>query len=94
MTQKDNHSGNNNYFFFYGETKIEAPDESLSGSQLKALIKSAVAAFDPAHDLVLEGHGNEEDTVITDTLMVSLAYGHGEGGPKHFFSRPPANFGM
>lgn len=94
MTQKDDHSSNNHIFFFYQDTRIETLEDTLSGSQLKALIKTVVADFDPTHDLVLEGHGNEEDTVITDSVMISFAHGHGEGGPKHFFSRPPANFGM
>ncbi|MGL3111807.1 multiubiquitin domain-containing protein [Bradyrhizobium sp. BR 1432] len=80
-------------FFFYGQDKIVVDQEIPTGKQLKDVIKAHVPSFDPTHDLVLEGHGHDADRVIGDGDTVDLGRGHGEGGPKHFFSRPPTNFG-
>jgi hypothetical protein len=80
-------------FFFFDDDKIVAPKEVLTGAEIKALIKAKVPTFDPTHDLVLEGHGHDADSVIADGDSVDLGRGHGEGGPKHFFGRPPTNFG-
>lgn len=79
-------------FFFYKEHKIVAPKEMLTGAEIKALILQAVSSFDPTHTLVLEGHGNDEDHEIKDGDSISVAIGHGQGA-KHFFSKPPTNFG-
>ena len=77
--------------FFYLENEIEAPEENLRGSQIKSLIKVIVPTFDLAHELVLEGKGQDPDKPIGDDETVSVSHSH--GGPKHFFSRPPTNFG-
>lgn len=79
-------------FFFYKEHKITASKNILTGAEIKSLIQKDVPAFDPTHVLVLEGHGHEEDREIKDTDSVSVEIGHGEG-PKHFYSKPPTNFG-
>ena len=47
------------YFFFFGNTKIPNEKSELTGAEIKALIKDAVADFDTSHNLVLEGQGNE-----------------------------------
>jgi hypothetical protein len=78
--------------FRYGDTKIDADQEVLTGAQLKAAIKAKVPSFDESQDLVLEGHGNDADRVIGDADTVDLSHQH--GGPKNFFSRPPTNFGL
>jgi hypothetical protein len=80
-------------FFFYGEDKIVVPRATLTGREIKVAITAKVPAFDSAHDLVLEGHGHDADHVIGDDESIDLSRGHGEGGPKHFFSRPPTHFG-
>ncbi len=55
------------------------------------MIKAAVPAFDPQHELILEGHGHHPDKVIADTDTVSLEVG--ERPPvKHFFSKRPTSF--
>jgi len=79
-------------FFFYVGQKIVSKLDVATGAEIKAMIKAAVPAFDPTHILVLEGHGREEDRVIGDNDKVSLVVGHGHE-PKHFFSKPPTNFG-
>jgi hypothetical protein len=81
-----------NIFFFYVEAKIPTSHVSMTGAEIKALIHEKGPSFDVSHELVLEGHGSEEDKLIKDGDAVSLAHGHGEG-PKHFYSRPPTNFG-
>lgn len=83
---------NENLFFFYLETKIDAAKSPMTGAEIKAAVHEKVPSFDVSHELVQEGHGNEEDKLVKDGDSVSLAHGHGEG-PKHFFSRPPTNFG-
>lgn len=77
--------------FFYLEEKIEAPDENLTGAQIKALIKAVVPTFDLTHELVLEGKGRDPDKPVGDDETINVSHSH--GGPKHFFSRPPTNFG-
>jgi hypothetical protein len=83
-------------FFLYGsstgEIRIEVDHDTLTGAQIKTAIKANDPAFDPTHDLILEGQGHDADKVIADTDTVNLAIGHGQG-PKKFFSRPPTNFG-
>lgn len=82
-----------NSFFFYGEHKLPSAKDALTGTEIKTLIKEAVPSFDVSHTLILEGHGAEADREIKDGDVVSLGIGHGEG-PKHFFSKPPTNFGF
>ena len=79
-------------FFFYVGQRIVSKLDVATGAEIKAMIKAVVSAFDPTHILVLEGHGREEDRVIGDNDTVSLVVGHGHE-PKHFFSKPPTNFG-
>lgn len=79
-------------FFHYKGVKVDVSKEILTGAEIKAAIKASDPTFDLTHELVLEGHGQEADRVIADTETVSLARGHGEGA-KHFFSKPPTNFG-
>jgi hypothetical protein len=79
-------------FFFYLAEKIVSRTERATGAEIKGMIKVVVPAFDTTHTLVLEGQGNHEDRVIGDTETVSLEVGHGQG-PKHFYSKPPTNFG-
>jgi hypothetical protein len=81
-----------NIFFFYLETKIIATTKIMTGAEIKSAIKAVVPTLDLTHDLVLEGHGRDEDKLIRDDDKVDLSHGHGEG-PKHFFTRPPTNFG-
>ncbi|MGY4382264.1 hypothetical protein ACVWZ3_009903 [Bradyrhizobium sp. i1.3.6] len=53
-------------------------------------IKARVADWDPSHDLVLEGHGNDPDRIIADGESVPLDK---DKGPLRFSSAPKANFG-
>jgi hypothetical protein len=74
------------YRFFVNGVKYETDQRQLSGLQIKA----RVANWDPTHDLVLEGHGDEPDRVVADNEMVDLDVEH---GPRRFSSVPKANFG-
>lgn len=74
------------YFFFFGETKIESTLAALTGAQIKALIPG----FDQTHALVLEGVGHDPDETISDDKTLSL---NDKGRPLHFYSVPPATFG-
>jgi hypothetical protein len=79
-------------FFFYIGQKIISKLDLATGAEIKAMIKAVVPSFDPTHILVLEGHGREEDRVINDNEKVSLVVDH-DHIPKHFYSKPPTNFG-
>jgi hypothetical protein len=92
MSDEHEHKVHQDIFFFYIETKIEVDKSPMTGSEIKAAILLRVPSFDTSHELVEEGHGSEKDKLITDTDTVSLTHGHGEE-PKHFYSRPPTNFG-
>ena len=71
------------YEYFVDNAKYESDVSALTGAQIKAKIPN----FDPAYQLVLEGHGHDPDRVIGDSETVSLE-------PKpHFYTAPPANFG-
>jgi hypothetical protein len=74
------------YTFFGGREKYETDQSVLTGLQIKAKVPD----WDPSHDLVLEGHGDEPDRVIRDDESVSLEKAH---GPLRFSSVPKANFG-
>lgn len=74
------------YIFYVSAKKYETDQPSLTGLQIKALVPD----WDPAHDLVLEGHGNDPDRIIGDNESVQLEHGH---GPLRFSSAPKANFG-
>jgi hypothetical protein len=79
-------SKNEIYTFFVGGKKYETDQPALTGLQIKA----RVTDWDPAHDLVLEGHGNDPDRIIADDELVSLEK---DEGPLRFSSAPKANFG-
>ena len=80
------------FFFFFGSTRILNEKSELTGLEIKHLIKDVVPDFDVSHNLVLEGQKNEEDQVIRDDESVDLEIDE-ERGPRSFFSQPPANFG-
>jgi hypothetical protein len=80
-------------YFFYVAQRIESLREVATGAEIKAMIKAVVPAFDPSHILVLEGHGPHGDEVIKDDQEVSLKVGPHEPA-KHFYSKPPTNFGI
>ncbi|MEJ0011257.1 MAG: hypothetical protein WDM94_01260 [Bauldia sp.] len=80
------------YRFFFVEDKISSNLAVATGAQIKEMIKATVPAFDVSHELILEGHGAHADKAIADGESVSLEAG--QGHPiKHFFSKPPTNFG-
>lgn len=74
------------YAFFVNGKKYETEHRKLTGKQIKAM----VAGWDPTHDLVLEGHGDDPDRVIGDDEAVDLKTEHGH---RRFSSVPKANFG-
>src|SRR6266481_3225326 len=74
------------YTFFVGGKKYETDQPVLTGLQIKAKVPD----WEPSHDLVLEGHGDDPDRVIRDDEEVSLEKVH---GPLRFSSVPKANFG-
>lgn len=74
------------YVFFVNGKKYESERRKLTGKQIKAM----AVGWDPTHDLVLEGHGDEPDRVIGDDEVVDLKTEHGN---RRFSSVPKANFG-
>lgn len=90
QTSKDQGGGKpdkpQTYTFFVGREKFETDQPVLTGLQIKAKVPD----WDPSHDLVLEGHGDDPDRVIRDDEEVSLEKVH---GPLRFSAVPKANFG-
>jgi hypothetical protein len=84
--------GHDQDFFFFVAERINSSKDIATGLEIKEMIKVVVPAFDLSHTLVLEGHGHEQDRVISDGEQVSLEVDR-EHPPKHFFSKPPTNFG-
>lgn len=86
MTQSEH---NKTYFYFVGSEKYETELETVNG----AYVKSRIPNLPPGSGLQLDGEGNEPDLPFGDNDTVSLAIGHGSGGPRRFTVVPPANFG-
>lgn len=73
------------YHYFVNGTKYETGERTLTGQQIKA----SVPAWDPNHDLVLEGHGDAPDRSVGDDEAIDL-----DAKPaRRFSSVPKANFG-
>lgn len=79
-------------FFFINDNKVDTDQERMTGLQIKQAGHAVNAAIDVTQELVLEATGSGADEVIPDNKEVNLSHGHGQG-PKHFFTRPPTNFG-
>ncbi len=80
------------HFFFYVERKILSPVENASGADIKAMIKAVEPAFDLSQSLILEGQGHQADKVVADG-DVELLEVDKHHPAKHFYSKPPTNFG-
>lgn len=80
-------------FFLCNGKKVEVEAISLTGAEIKAEAKKVDEALNTLHDLILQAEGAGEDRQIGDDERVELTHGHSDGGPKHFFTRPPTNFG-
>ena len=74
------------YSYFVDDQKYDTDEPTITG----ALIKAKIPNFQAGYVLVLEGHGHEDDTPVTDTTVIDLASAHGH---PHLFLKPPANFG-
>jgi len=75
------------YDYFVDGEKFESDDANTTG----AIIKSRLPEAKRAYALYLESHGNDPDQLINDDTSVSLE--KAKGGPKRFYTVPPANFG-
>lgn len=73
------------YIYFVDSDKFESSEANTTG----ALIKVKLPDSKRGYALYLEGHGNDPDTLINDDTSVSL-----ENGSKHFYTVPPASFGI
>ncbi|WP_316200598.1 MULTISPECIES: hypothetical protein [unclassified Bradyrhizobium] len=80
------------HYFFYKKHEIRSATATATGAQIKAMIKAVDPEFDLSHTLIEEGHGDWEDKVIEDGQTVSLKVDSAHP-VKHFFSKPPTNFG-
>ncbi|UGA42173.1 hypothetical protein HU230_0028220 [Bradyrhizobium quebecense] len=80
------------HYFFYKKHEIRSATPTATGARIKAMIKAVDPDFDLSHTLIEEGHGHGEDKVIEDGQIVSLKVDSAHP-VKHFFSKPPTNFG-
>ena len=86
MAHHDDDKKHKEYSYSVDDTKYDSEEPTITG----ALIKAKIANFPVGYLLVLEGHGHEDDTPVTDTTVVNLDTEHGH---PHLFLKPPANFG-
>lgn len=75
------------YAFFVGGKKYETDQPALTGAQIKAKVPDWTAGY----GLMLEGRGDEPDTLIGDDRLVPLEKDH---GPPRFTPVPPATYGV
>jgi hypothetical protein len=80
------------HYFFYDKLKIVSALEKATGLQIKQMIKAADPKFPTDHVLIEEGHAGHEDKIINDGDIVNLEVDAAHPA-KHFFSKPPTNFG-
>ena len=73
------------YIYFVDSDKYENDEPNTTGALIKVKLPEAKRGY----ALYLEGHGNDPDTLINDDTSVSL-----EQGAKHFYTVPPASFGI
>lgn len=86
MSKPEEHPGGRvKYFFFLDSQKFESETSSITGADVRAKLPPEKAGY----AINLEQQGNDPDKVITDTDSFSL-----EKKPLHFYSVPPANFGL
>jgi len=83
MQNKDDKA--HKYIYFVDGDKFETNDANTTGALIKVKLPDAKRGY----ALYLEGHGNDPDTLINDDTSVSL-----EKGSKHFYTVPPASFGI
>jgi hypothetical protein len=76
-----------NYEYFVDNKKYESESANTTG----AIIKSHLPEEKRGYALYLEGQGKDPDQLINDDTSVSLE--KDKGGPKRFYTVPPANFG-
>jgi hypothetical protein len=81
-----------NIFFFINGHKVDTSQPRMTGIQIKQAGHVVDPSVDFNQELVLEGTGSGADEKIPDDKEVDLTHDHGQG-PKHFFTRPPTNFG-
>lgn len=73
------------YHFLVNGTRYDTDQRHLTGLQIKARVPD----WDPGHDLVLEGHGNDPDRPVADDEAINLDV----KPARRFSSVPKANFG-
>jgi hypothetical protein len=85
MEQDDKKHEKQKYHYFVDGVKYETDESHVTG----ALIKVKLPESKRGYALYLEGHGRHPDTLINDDTSISL-----EGEAKHFYTVPPASFGV
>jgi len=85
MEQDNKNHEKHKYHYFVDGVEYETDESHVTG----ALIKVKLPESKRGYALYLEGNKNHPDTLINDDTSVSL-----EGEPKHFYTVPPASFGI
>jgi hypothetical protein len=73
------------YHYFVDGVKYETDDPNVTGAFIKVRLPESKRGY----ALYLEGTKHQPDTLINDDTSISL-----EGEPKHFYTVPPASFGL
>jgi hypothetical protein len=81
----DKENPNKKHHYFVDNDKFDTDDSTTTG----ALIKIRLPETKRSYSLYLEGHGNDPDQLVNDDTSVSL-----DKGTKHFYTVPPASFGI
>jgi hypothetical protein len=82
---KSEEEKNHKYIYFVDGDKFENESANTTG----AIIKSRLSEIKRGYALYEEGQGKDPDALINDNTTVSL-----EKGSKHFYTVPPASFGI
>ena len=71
------------FFVLLNGEQVAVPAPAITGIQLRLLVR-----LPAAHVLIVEGHGDRADHVLSDTDSVDLS-----GAIPHLYSKPPTAFG-
>jgi hypothetical protein len=81
-----NHKPEEKFLYFVDGVEFESKEEHITGAIIMAKLPEAKRGY----ALYLEGHGKQPDELIRPETSITLE----KHKPKHFYTVPPASFGL
>jgi len=84
----ESHTEEHRFIYSTHEAPLYAPRSHVTAAELKEVIGKHVEGFNAGDTLVFEERGDRPDKRLNDSDEVHIHE------TPHFYSQPPANFGM